>query len=102
MNSGNSNAFTGPKGKLKNDATLAAMTASLGASQTSCFLGATGVSEADLRARAAEPDFLASVMDFLLMDDAWVISCAQNFNWPPEHLAEIRAALPGGDLPNWT
>ncbi|MEL6953820.1 MAG: DUF3572 domain-containing protein [Pseudomonadota bacterium] len=66
------------------------------------FLGATGVSEADLRARAAEPDFLASVMDFLLMDDAWVISCAQNFNWPPEHLAEIRAALPGGDLPNWT
>ena len=66
------------------------------------FLGATGVSEADLRARAAEPDFLASVMVFLLMDDAWVISCAQNFNWPPEHLAEIRAALPGGDLPNWT
>ena len=66
------------------------------------FLGATGVSEADLRARAAEPDFLASVMDFLLMDDAWVSSCAQNFNWPPEHLAEIRAALPGGDLPNWT
>ncbi|MEL6532157.1 MAG: DUF3572 domain-containing protein [Pseudomonadota bacterium] len=66
------------------------------------FLGATGVSEADLRARAGEPDFLASVMDFLLMDDAWVISCAQNFNWPPEYLAEIRAALPGGDLPNWT
>lgn len=66
------------------------------------FLGATGASEDDLRARAAQPEFLASVLDFLLMDDAWVIACAQNFGWRPEQMLEIRSALPGGDLPNWT
>lgn len=43
VNSGNSNAFTGAKGVLKNDATLAAMTAALGAPRESCFLAATGV-----------------------------------------------------------
>ena len=43
-NSGNSNAFTGPKGVLKNDATLAALTAALGVKrEQACFLAATGV-----------------------------------------------------------
>ena len=43
VNSGNSNAFTGAKGVLKNNATLAAMTAALGCETPTCFLGATGV-----------------------------------------------------------
>jgi hypothetical protein len=34
------------------------------------FLGATGTSEADLRSRAGEAEFLAAVMDFLMNDDA--------------------------------
>jgi glutamate N-acetyltransferase / amino-acid N-acetyltransferase len=42
-NSGNSNAFTGPKGVLKNDATLKALTATLGVKREDCFLAATGV-----------------------------------------------------------
>lgn len=42
-NSGNSNAFTGPKGVLKNDATLKALTATLGVRREACFLAATGV-----------------------------------------------------------
>jgi len=66
------------------------------------FLGATGTSEADVRARAGEPEFLASVVDFLLLDDAWVIDCAKALGWRPEEVMQIRAALPGGDLPNWT
>lgn len=66
------------------------------------FLGAGGVTEADLRRRAGEPDFLASVLDFVLLDDAWVLDCAGALGWPPERVAQIRAALPGGDLPNWT
>lgn len=66
------------------------------------FLGATGATEADLRARAGEAEFLASVVDFLMMDDVWVIDCAQAQGWPPEEITAIRAALPGGDLPNWT
>jgi len=66
------------------------------------FMGATGVSEDDLRARAGEPEFLASVLDFVLMDDAWVMSCAGAIGQPPERLVQVRAALPGGALPNWT
>ncbi|MDP3458572.1 MAG: bifunctional glutamate N-acetyltransferase/amino-acid acetyltransferase ArgJ [Hyphomonas sp.] len=42
-NSGNSNAFTGPKGVLKNDATLQALTETLGVRRDECFLAATGV-----------------------------------------------------------
>ncbi|MFN7057121.1 bifunctional glutamate N-acetyltransferase/amino-acid acetyltransferase ArgJ [Hyphomonas sp.] len=42
-NSGNSNAFTGPKGVLKNEATLKALTEALGAPREECFLAATGV-----------------------------------------------------------
>lgn len=43
VNAGNSNAFTGPKGKLKNEATLAAMCATLGLEKAECYLAATGV-----------------------------------------------------------
>lgn len=43
VNSGNSNAFTGAKGVLKNDATLAAMTDALKVQKAQCFLAATGV-----------------------------------------------------------
>lgn len=66
------------------------------------FMGNTGVSEADLRIRAGEPDFLASVLDFLLMNDAWVLEAADGTGIRAEDFAAIRAALPGGDLPNWT
>ncbi len=43
VNSGNSNAFTGPKGVLKNQATLEAMTRALKVPKEHCFLAATGV-----------------------------------------------------------
>jgi len=66
------------------------------------FLGATGTTEGDLRTRVGEPEFLASVLDFLVLDDAWVIDCAAALGWRPEDLMQVRAALPGGDLPNWT
>lgn len=38
------------------------------------FMGATGASIEDLRARASDPEFLGSVLEFLTMDDAWVVS----------------------------
>lgn len=66
------------------------------------FMGATGVSEADLRVRAGEPEFLASVMDFLLMDDTWVVQGAEATGIAAQDFAMIRAGLPGGDMPNWT
>lgn len=66
------------------------------------FLGATGASLAETRARAADPEFLSSVLDFLLMDDAWVVACSDALDLPYEALMRARQALPGGALPNWT
>jgi hypothetical protein len=66
------------------------------------FLGSTGASLDDLRHGAAAADFLASVLDFILMNDDWVLDCAEALNVPPAQVADMRQALPGGGLPNWT
>jgi len=66
------------------------------------FLGATGASEADLRARAADPEFLGSVLDFVMMDDAWITAFCGAADLPNAAPAQARAALPGGAQVNWT
>lgn len=66
------------------------------------FLGATGASPADLRGRADTPEFLASVLDFLLMDDAWVIGFCRASGRGFTDPGAARAALPGGDSVHWT
>ncbi|PIE12467.1 MAG: hypothetical protein CSA68_12605 [Rhodobacterales bacterium] len=48
----------------------------------SIFLGSTGVSESELRARAGEAEFLSSVLDFLMMDDAWVMRFCDSAGLP--------------------
>lgn len=66
------------------------------------FLGATGASESDIRQRARDPEFLASVLDFLLMDDAWITGFCQSADYSFEFPMRARAALPGGAQVNWT
>jgi hypothetical protein len=66
------------------------------------FLGATGASEADMRRAAGDPEFLGSVLDFIMMDDAWVIAFCDAHTLPYERLAEARQALPGGEAVHWT
>lgn len=66
------------------------------------FMGATGLGEDDLKARYGEPEFLAAVLDFLLMDDTWVIQCCDAQGLPYDALGEARVALPGGQQLNWT
>ena len=66
------------------------------------FMGSSGVGEDDLRARVGEPDFLAAVLDFLLMDDAWVIACCDAQQLPYDTITTARQALPGGQMMNWT
>lgn len=66
------------------------------------FLGASGASEGDLRAGAGDPVFLGSVLDFILMDDAWVIEFSEAAGIAPEKLGRARQALPGGEAVNWT
>lgn len=66
------------------------------------FMGATGTGAEDIRARAGEAEFLISVLDFLMMDDAWVIrfcdSCGLEYTSPQS----ARQALPGGAQMHWT
>lgn len=66
------------------------------------FLGSTGASLDDLRSRAWDAAFLGSVLDFLVMDDAWVIAFCDAEGIPYDRLMQARAALPGGQQVHWT
>ena len=66
------------------------------------FLGSTGATEDDLRARASDPAFLGAVLDFLMMDDTWVVSFCDVHNIPYDRIMPARAALPGGEQVHWT
>ena len=66
------------------------------------FLGATGTSAQDMRGRAAEPDFLISVLDFLMMDDAWVVRFCETRELEYTAPQAARNALPGGAQVHWT
>lgn len=66
------------------------------------FLGATGASESDVKAQAADPVFLGAMLDFLMMDDAWIMSVCDHLNIPYDRLSMVRQALPGGEQVNWT
>ncbi len=66
------------------------------------FMGATGIGAGDLRQRAADPDFLASVLDFILMDDAWVTGFCDAQRLPYDALLQARQSLPGGQQMHWT
>jgi hypothetical protein len=66
------------------------------------FLSEAGLSPADLAATAGLPEFLAAVADFILQDDARVLAAAAAAGIPPQDVAQIRAALPGGQAWHWT
>ncbi len=66
------------------------------------FLGATGLSETDLRGRASDPDLLISTLDFLTMDDAWVIAFCEAHGLTYTDPLWARQSLPGGAQLHWT
>ena len=66
------------------------------------FMGASGASIDDVRAQAADPAFLGSVLDFLLMDDAWVTGFCDDNSMDYKRPMAARQMLPGGEIPNWT
>ncbi len=66
------------------------------------FMAASGASPAEAPARAADPEFLGAVLDFVLMDDGWVTGASAALSLPPDRLLTARAALPGGEAPHWT
>lgn len=66
------------------------------------FMGSTGADESAFREGVAKPEFQASVLDFIMMDDAWVIAFCDNEGIPYDRLMQARAALPGGQSVHWT
>ena len=66
------------------------------------FLGSTGAVADDLRERVGDADFLGSILDFLMMDDAWVVQFCDMAGLSYEVPMLARAALPGGKTVYWT
>lgn len=66
------------------------------------FLVASGASAGELSASAQRPEFLASVLDFLLMEDRWIMAFCDAFALDYGQPMRARAALPGGEVLNWT
>ncbi|WP_344842055.1 DUF3572 domain-containing protein [Celeribacter arenosi] len=66
------------------------------------FLGSSGISGAELMSRAGDTEVLSAVLDFVTMDDAWVMACAQETGLTQDAPMRARAALPGGAQINWT
>ncbi len=66
------------------------------------FLGASGASAEDLRARAGETEFLTSVLDFLMLDDSWVIAFCDANSVPYDQPGQARVMLLGPSEMHWT
>lgn len=68
----------------------------------SVFLQTTGASAIDLAANATKPAFLASVLDFVLTDDAWVVAFCETTRLPYDAPMKARVCFPGAEQINWT
>jgi uncharacterized protein DUF3572 len=62
------------------------------------FLAESGIGPQTLRSAAADPRFLASVLDFVMRDDATVKAFAETSKLHPTNIAAARQVL--GD-PEW-
>ena len=68
----------------------------------SAFLNASGASQGDLAALAAEPVFLGAVLDFLTEDDARVMAFCDQAGLPYAAPMQARLSLPGAQHTHWT
>jgi hypothetical protein len=66
------------------------------------FMSSTGVSEATIKSDFHDGVFLAAVLDFLLLDDNWVIDACDAMQLEPDAMQTARLMLPGGERVNWT
>ena len=66
------------------------------------FLGATGASEADMRAGVGDPAFLGALLDFIMMDDAWVTAFCDAQGLHYDAPMRARMELLGGGEVHWT
>jgi hypothetical protein len=66
------------------------------------FLGATGGSAADLTTQARDVNFQASVLDFITMDDSWVMEFCDSAGLAYDQPMRARQCLPGAEQIHWT
>lgn len=66
------------------------------------FLGSTGASAEDLRTAARDRALMVSILDFLLLDDSWIMAFCDENAVPYEHPVQARAVLSGGSDMHWT
>lgn len=66
------------------------------------FTGSTGTSAEDLKTGIENPWLLTSVLDFILMEDQWVLEFCDVVGFDPHKLKSVRYALPGGEMVHWT
>ena len=68
----------------------------------SSFLAATGGSLDDMRQKALDPAFLASVLGFLTMSDDWIIGFCDSIQLGYDKPLRALFALPGAERVEWT
>ncbi len=66
------------------------------------FQGASGASTEDLRNGASDPAFLASVLEFLTMDDAWVTAFCDAAGLDYHQPMHAQMVLAGTSHTHWT
>lgn len=66
------------------------------------FMGASGASPDDLKVQAGDPVFLASVLEFITMDDTWVVQMCDTLGIGYDVPLRARYALPGAGQVHWT
>tara|TARA_B100001939_G_scaffold172262_1_gene148453 strand:+ start:1251 stop:1484 length:234 start_codon:yes stop_codon:yes gene_type:complete len=66
------------------------------------FLGLNRNQRRKLKADIEDPSLLVSVLDFILMEDQWVIDFCDAVGFDPHKLQAVRSALPGGETLHWT
>ena len=69
---------------------------------TGQFLGWSGASIDDLRNAGSSPELMLAILEFILLQDDWVIGASEHLGLPPEKFASIKFALPGGEEAHWT
>ena len=62
------------------------------------FMALAGLSVDELRIRAAEPEFLGGVFDFVLNDETLLLDFAQACDIKPDALLRLRRHLPGAPV----
>ena len=66
------------------------------------FMGTTGASRDDIRSNALNHNFLISILDFVLMDDSWVLSCSKFIDTDPSQIRMKSLTMNAGEDEKWT